>query len=114
MENGKTKTVLITGCSTGIGYATAEHFARNGYNVYATMRNPQKAPALSELAKKQNLPLTVLTMDVDDGESVKSAVQEVLNKTKQIDVLVNSAGIGFLGSVEELPIDVHLDLFRFI
>lgn len=105
MENGKTKTVLITGCSTGIGYATAEHFARNGYNVYATMRNPQKAPALAELAKSENLPLTVLTMDVDDDESVKSAVREVITKAEQIDVLVNNAGIGFLGSVEELPID---------
>ena len=70
------KNVLITGCSTGIGYAIAETLARHGYNVYATMRNPQKAPELANLAKKENLPLTVLTMDVDNEASVKSAVKE--------------------------------------
>lgn len=97
--------VLITGCSTGIGYAIAETFARNGYNVFATMRDPQKSPALGDLAKKENLPLTVLTMDVDDEKSVKSAVKEVMDKAGQIDVLVNNAGIGTLGSVEELSIE---------
>lgn len=105
METTNIKNVLISGCSTGIGYAIAETFARNGYNVYATMRTPQKAPALAELAKKENLPLTVLTMDVDDDKSVKSAVQEIINKAGQIDVLVNNAGIGILGSVEELPLE---------
>ncbi len=58
-ETTNTKNVLITGCSTGIGYAIAETLARNGYQVFATMRNPQKAPALAELAKEENLPLTV-------------------------------------------------------
>ncbi|MEO8414012.1 MAG: SDR family oxidoreductase [Ginsengibacter sp.] len=101
----KTKNVLITGCSTGIGYAIAETFARNGYHVYATMRNPQTSPALAELAKNDNLPLTVLVMDVDNEESVKSAVKEVMAKAGQIDILVNNAGIGFLGSVEELSLE---------
>lgn len=105
METTDTKNVLITGCSTGIGYAIAETFARNGYNVYATMRNPQKASALGDLAKKETLPLTILTMDVDDDKSVNAAVQEVMEKAGQIDVLVNNAGIGTLGSVEELPIE---------
>ncbi len=106
METTNTKNVLITGCSTGIGYAIAETFARNGYNVYATMRNPQKSPALAELAKKENLPITILTMDVDNEASVKSAVEEAIAKAGQIDVLVNNAGIGTLGSVEELPFDI--------
>ena len=106
METTNKKNVLISGCSTGIGYAIAETFARNGYNVYATMRNPQKSPALADLAKKENLPLTILTMDVDDDKSVKSAVQKVMDKAGQIDVLVNNAGIGILGSVEELPLEL--------
>ena len=106
METTKTKNVFITGCSTGIGFATAETFARNGYQVYATMRNPQNAPALAELAKKENLPITILTMDVDNEASVKSAVQEVLSKAGQIDILINNAGIGTIGSVEELPFDI--------
>lgn len=105
METTNTNIVLISGCSTGIGYAISETFARNGYNVYATMRNPQKSPVLAELAKKENLPITILTMDVDDAASVKSAVNEVISKEGKIDVLVNNAGIGTLGSVEELPLE---------
>lgn len=105
MEIKNKKNVLISGCSTGIGFAIAETFARNGFSVYATMRNPQNSPALAELAKKENLPITVLTMDVDDDKSVKSAVLEMMDKAGQIDVLVNNAGIGILGSVEELPLE---------
>src|SRR5680860_546611 len=106
MKTKNTQNVLITGCSTGIGFAIAETLARNGYHVYATMRNPQKAPELAKLAKKENLPLKVLTMDVDDEASVKSAVNEVLSNSGQIDILVNNAGIAIVGSVEELPFDV--------
>lgn len=96
-------TVLITGCSTGIGFATAELMARSGHTVYATMRNPKNAPELAQLAERDNLPITVLTMDVDSDESVKAAVAEVLAQAEHIDVLVNNAGIGPLGPVEEAP-----------
>src|SRR5680860_1665485 len=89
MKTKNTQNVLITGCSTGIGFAIAETLARNGYHVYATMRNPQKAPELAKLAKKENLPLKVLTMDVDDEASVKSAVNEVLSNSGQIDIPVS-------------------------
>lgn len=96
-------TILITGCSTGIGFATAELMARNGHNVYATMRNQKNAPELAQLAERDNLPITILTMDVDNDASVKTAVTEVLAQAGQIDVLVNNAGIGPLGPVEEAP-----------
>ncbi len=95
--------VLITGCSTGLGFATAERMARAGHTVYATMRNPQRAPQLAELAQRDNLPISILTMDVDSDESVSAAVAEVLAQAGQIDVLVNNAGIGPLGPVEEAP-----------
>jgi NAD(P)-dependent dehydrogenase (short-subunit alcohol dehydrogenase family) len=71
-------TILITGCSTGIGFATAEVLARSGHTVYATMRNPQRAPELGQLAERDNLPITILPMDVDSDESVKTAVAAVL------------------------------------
>lgn len=101
-------TVLITGCSTGIGFATAELMARNGHTVFATMRNPRNAPELAQLAQRDNLPITVLPMDVDADESVKTAVTDVLAQVEQIDVLVNNAGIGPLGPVEEAPLrDFH-------
>ncbi len=94
-------TILITGCSTGIGFATAELMARNGHTVYATMRNPQKSPELAQLAERDNLPITILTMDVDSDESVKAAMAEVLAKAGQIDVLVNNAAIMPISAVEE-------------
>jgi len=96
-------TVLITGCSTGLGFATAETMARAGHQVYATMRNPQRAPQLAQLAERDNLPIIILPMDVDSDESVKAAVAEVLAQAGQIDVLVNNAGIGPVGPVEEAP-----------
>ena len=96
-------TILITGCSTGIGFATAEGMARAGHQVYATMRTPQKSPELAQLAERDNLPITVLTMDVDSDESVKTTVADVLLRAGQIDVLVNNAGIGPVGPVEEAP-----------
>lgn len=96
-------TILITGCSTGIGFATAELMARNGHTVFATMRNPQRAPELGQLAQRDNLPITIIIMDVDSDESVSAAVTEVLAQVGQIDVLVNNAGIGPLGPIEEAP-----------
>ena len=60
--------VLITGTSSGIGLATALELGRAGHQVYATMRNPARAPELGEHAGKEGLPVTILTMDVDsDG-----------------------------------------------
>ena len=97
-------TILITGCSTGIGFATSEFLARKGHTIYATMRNPQLAPELANLAQQDKLPITVLLMDVDADESVKSAVADVIAQAGQIDVLVNNAGIGPIGPVEEVPL----------
>lgn len=99
-------TILITGCSTGIGFATAELMARSGHTVYATMRNPQRSPELAQLAERDNLPITILPMDVDSDESVSAAVADVLAQAGQIDVLVNNAGIAPVGAVEELPFEV--------
>ena len=96
-------TILITGCSTGIGFATAELMARNGHTVYATMRNPQRSPELGQLAERDKLPITIITMDVDSDGSVQSAVANVLAQAGHIDVLVNNAGVGPLGPVEEQP-----------
>jgi NAD(P)-dependent dehydrogenase (short-subunit alcohol dehydrogenase family) len=62
--------ILITGCSTGLGFATAETMARAGHTVYATMRNPQRAPQLAERAQRDKLPIIILPMDVDSDESL--------------------------------------------
>ena len=97
--------ILITGSSTGIGYATSEVLARNGNKVYATMRNPQGSPELQQLAEAEKLPITLLPMDVLDDQSVQEAIGAVIAKEGQIDVLINNAGVGSWGSVEQLEMD---------
>ena len=97
--------IIITGCSTGIGKATALVLARAGHQVFATMRNPANAPSLGEIAAQEQLPIHILSLDVDDTESVRQAVDQVLEKTEVIDVLVNNAGIAPIGTVEEMPME---------
>ena len=98
-------TALITGTSTGIGLATAVALGRAGHTVFATMRNPVRAPQLGEIVAAEKLPVQILTLDVDSDTSVADALTEIQRQGGQIDVLVNNAGIECTGSVEELPLD---------
>ena len=102
------QTIFVTGTSTGIGLATAISLSRAGHDVFATMRNPDRSPELQVLAREDHLPITVVPLDVDDDQSVEVGVKHILDARGHIDVLVNNAGIGPLGSVEQMP----LDLFR--
>ena len=97
-------TILITGCSKGIGYETALAFARAGHEVAATMRDPGRAPRLAEQAAREKLPITVIAMDVDKDASVTRGVATVTKALGPVDVLVNNAGIEHNGTVEELPL----------
>ena len=99
--------VVITGCSTGIGFAIAKTLAREGHRVYATMRSPEKSPDLLQLSDKEKLSLQVLIMDVNNGVSVQRAFDQVILREGQIDVLVNNAGIGIVGAVEDVSLDLH-------
>ncbi len=97
-------SVLITGTSAGIGLATALTVARAGHTVYATMRNPARAPELAETAATEGLPIHISTLDVDSDSSVKAGMEAIYREAKHLDVLVNNAGLGESGSVEELPL----------
>ncbi len=97
-------TILITGTSKGIGYEAALAFARAGHTVHAAMRNPGQSPALAAQAAQENLPIHIVTMDVDSDASVTAAIETILSKHGPIDVLVNNAGIERMGSVEELAL----------
>jgi NAD(P)-dependent dehydrogenase (short-subunit alcohol dehydrogenase family) len=89
------KTVLITGASTGIGYATVQQFQKRGWNVVATMRSPEKVTDLHGLEN-----VLCLRLDVTDPESIQSAVEKALQTFPGIDGLVNNAGYGLIGPFE--------------
>jgi NAD(P)-dependent dehydrogenase (short-subunit alcohol dehydrogenase family) len=97
-------SVLITGTSTGIGLATALALGRAGHKVYATMRNPSRAPELAEKTAQEKLPIRISVMDVDSDSSVATGIANIQKDAGQIDVLVNNAGVERNGSVEELAL----------
>jgi NAD(P)-dependent dehydrogenase (short-subunit alcohol dehydrogenase family) len=99
------KVALVTGSSSGIGFETSLLLARKGFYTYATLRNLNKSLKIKEIAEKENLPLEVLQLDVTDEKSVKDAVRQITDKNSRIDVLVNNAGYGVMGAVEDLSID---------
>ncbi len=90
------KTVLITGASSGIGLAAALHFYEAGWNVIATMRNPEKRKTLLH---EKGLP-DLVHLDVVQPESIHTAVEYAVNKYQKIDVLVNNAGYAVYGPFE--------------
>ena len=99
------KVAVVTGTSSGIGFETALALAREGYYTYATMRDTTKSDKIKELGQKENLKIDVLELDVDDENSVKTAIQKILEQKQRIDVLVNNAGWGLWGCVEDVSIN---------
>jgi NAD(P)-dependent dehydrogenase (short-subunit alcohol dehydrogenase family) len=95
---------LVTGTSSGIGLATAVTLARGGHRVIATMRNSDGAGELEKIVSAEKLSVTVATLNVDDDASVTSAIGKAIAENGRIDVLVNNAGVGGGGSVEEVPV----------
>jgi NAD(P)-dependent dehydrogenase (short-subunit alcohol dehydrogenase family) len=93
-----TKTIFITGCSSGVGKATAHHFATLGWNVVATMRKPD--PELAEAFPDHVL---VAAMDVADPDSIDAALDAATQRFGGIDVVVNNAGITILSIFETTP-----------
>ena len=99
------KVALVTGSSSGIGFETSLALARNGFYTFATMRNISKGEKIKELAKKENLPIEIIELDVDKENSVKNTINTIIEKKHRVDVLVNNAGWGLWGSVEDVSID---------
>src|ERR1043165_12106 len=97
-----TKTVLITGCSSGYGLETARHFHAQGWNVIAAMRTPKE----DVLPRSDRL--RIVPLDVTKAESIAAA----LEASGPIDVLVNNAGIGLLGAFEVTPMTTVREVFE--
>ena len=90
------KVVIITGGSSGIGKSIGEFLQDKGYTVYGTSRSPEKV---------QNSKIPLLALDVRDSESIYKAIGKVIAKSGRIDVLINNAGVGITGPIEEIPTD---------
>src|SRR5919198_5205607 len=105
MSTNKDKVAIVTGSATGIGYETAILLAKNGFRTYASMRNLPKADQITKIAKSENLPLRVIQLDVTDDISIIKAIDTVINESGKIDVLVNNAGYGLIGSIEDMSIE---------
>jgi NAD(P)-dependent dehydrogenase (short-subunit alcohol dehydrogenase family) len=93
------KVVLITGCSTGIGRATAERLARGGHTVYATARRPKSIADLADAGCR------TLALDVTDEASMSAAVEDVVGEHGAVGVLVNNAGYSQSGAIETVAMD---------
>ncbi|WP_028887400.1 SDR family oxidoreductase [Tenacibaculum ovolyticum] len=96
------KVILITGASSGIGKAIATYLQAKNYTVYGTSRNPDKL----------NLPFAMVALDVTDSKTIELAVKEVIGQEGRIDVLINNAGKGITGSIEDTPTDEMRDNFN--
>ena len=93
------RVVLVTGCSSGIGHATAGRLARSGWTVYATARRLDAMAGLAEAGCR------LLRLDVTDDESMRAAVEEIERVEGTVDVLVNNAGYSLSGAIESVPLD---------
>ena len=97
------QTAIVTGSSTGIGFATALRLAREGCRVYATVRSDASGAALTDAAGA--LPLSLLVLDVDDDTSVADGIASVIATEGRVDILVNNAGIAIGNAVEGTPLE---------
>lgn len=90
------KVVLITGGSSGIGKAIGEFLLHKGFTVYGTSRNPEKV---------LNSIFPLIALDVRDVKSIRHAIEKIISISKRIDVVINNAGVGITGPIEEIPTD---------
>ncbi|MFT5260940.1 MAG: NAD(P)-dependent dehydrogenase (short-subunit alcohol dehydrogenase family) [Candidatus Azotimanducaceae bacterium] len=102
---------VVTGTSTGIGFETTLHLARNGYKVFAGMRNTKKAQPLIDAAVAESLPIEIIEMDVTCNDSLKAAF-ETIHAQGDVSLLVNNAGIGGATPLELTPEEEHRQIFE--
>ena len=99
------KVALVTGSSSGIGLETVLALARDGYETFASMRDVNKSGELEYAAKKENLKIKIMELDVDREESIVSAIKKISLEHGRLDILVNNAGYGQFGCTEDITLD---------
>lgn len=105
MGNKQQQIALVTGSSSGIGFETSLRFAQNGIYTYASVRNLRKSDEMLGYARKDDLPLKILRLDVTDEESISEAIDKIISEKGRIDIVVNNAGYSLLGPLEQLHIN---------
>lgn len=110
--NENSKVAIVTGCSSGIGYETSLLLAKSGFYTYATTRDLSKSKSLAKKSEENNLSLEIRKLDITDETSIHNVIEEIQNNHKRIDVLVNNAGYGLVGSLEDLSINDFFDQFN--
>jgi NAD(P)-dependent dehydrogenase (short-subunit alcohol dehydrogenase family) len=95
---------VVTGSSSGIGYETTLLLAKSGYYCCATMRDIERSAPLKRIKEKENLPLSTFHLDVNYDESVGKTISEIEKEFGKIDILINNAGYGLIGSFEDLTL----------
>ena len=106
------KTCIVTGANSGIGRSTAITLAKNDYTVFATMRSLERGEKLREIAQELNLEIKEVELDVSDTDSVNQGINEILDQTDQIDVLINNAGVGSNAVIEDVDIESDKSVFE--
>ena len=105
MSSQNQKTIVITGCSSGIGYETAIACAKNDYHVIATVRDPDSKIKLDEKIKYEKLRnIKIFELDLSDSKSIESFVKEIISNYGEINYLFNNAGYMMMGSIEDTSI----------
>ena len=100
MTKENSKVWFITGASSGFGKALTKYAVSQGHRVVATARRQEKLESLAKTAPEQIFPIS---MDVTKREEVKRAVKKAIDKYHSIDILINNAGYGIVGALEETP-----------
>lgn len=103
------KTAIVTGASSGFGAAIATALIRNGAKVYGVARNSQKLKLLQNKLGSQFIPVS---LDISDYEAVKSWINESFSENHAPDILINNAGIGSFGKIDEMPSDEWLTMIN--
>ena len=112
MTTSSPQVAVVTGANSGIGRATALHLAQQGYRVFGTVRSLDKASKLQARANELGISVELIEMDVADDASVQRGFADIFRATNRVDVLVNNAGIGGNGVVEESTSQMYHDAFN--
>jgi NAD(P)-dependent dehydrogenase (short-subunit alcohol dehydrogenase family) len=109
---GSAPITVVTGANSGIGRAIAVHLAGQGHRVYGTVRSVDKAAKLNAMSAEADVEVNLVELDVADDDSVAAGFARVFDQAGWVDVLVNNAGVGGNGTVEETPIDTYAEVMN--